>query len=244
VYRLGLFINDRLAIQYQFTVLNRCVTIMESCDKSGVVHDDEQLSLLAVLKRKYPLCIVVYNDDKVIMVVPSGWMNYYAEGHPSDPLNKIKLWCWYPVGAGNPKDYIVLPEITEDVLRQYSGVGFQEFPVRRMPNEKECGHGKCIIILPTTLAVQFGRLQLTLVICIKKQLCSQKYHQKSLFQTPVSHCERHLESSEKVPGRPPRPGPPWNLLVTLQVSLTVSYGSLKEGFLMTFLRTELLLLYR
>jgi hypothetical protein len=108
-----------------------------------VVDHEEQLHLVTQLKTNYPLCIVVYYDDKYILVVPTGWINYYPEGHKSDPLHEKKLWCWFPVNAQNPKNYVkLLPEITESVLRKYKGVGFREFPLRRMPMEHECASGK------------------------------------------------------------------------------------------------------
>jgi hypothetical protein len=47
------------------------------------------------------------------------------------------------------------------------------------------------------------------------------------FQAPATPFERHLESNQKVQLRPPRPGPPLNLLIALQMSLKGSYGSLK-----------------
>jgi hypothetical protein len=39
----------------------------------------------------------------------------------------------------------------------------------------------------------------------------------------------NLESNQKVQLRTPRPGPPLNLLIALQMSLKGSYGSLKLG---------------
>jgi hypothetical protein len=49
-------------------------------------------------------------------------------------------------------------------------------------------------------------------------------------QALVTPSERHLERNHRVPGRPGSWGPPWNLLVSLQVSLRGSYKSLKAGF--------------
>jgi hypothetical protein len=50
------------------------------------------------------------------------------------------------------------------------------------------------------------------------------------LQAPLTPCERHLERNQNVPGRPGSWGPSWNLLVSLQVSLRGSYGSLKASF--------------
>jgi hypothetical protein len=46
------------------------------------------------------------------------------------------------------------------------------------------------------------------------------------LQAPITPSERHLERNQMVPGWPR----PWNHLVSLQVSLRGSYGSLKVGF--------------
>jgi hypothetical protein len=46
---------------------------------------------------------------------------------------------------------------------------------------------------------------------------------------PVTTFSRHLERTQEVPGRPPRPGPPWKLLVSLQVSRKRTYGRLNAG---------------
>jgi hypothetical protein len=55
------------------------------------------------------------------------------------------------------------------------------------------------------------------------------YELRRLFHAPITPSERHPERNQEVPGRPPRPGPPWNLLVSLRVSLRGSYGSLNVG---------------
>jgi hypothetical protein len=49
-----------------------------------------------------------------------------------------------------------------------------------------------------------------------------------LFQAPVPPSERHQEGNQEVPGRPPRPGEPGNLLVSVQLSLGGRYMSLKK----------------
>jgi hypothetical protein len=48
-------------------------------------------------------------------------------------------------------------------------------------------------------------------------------------QAPITPFDRYLESNEKVQWRPPRPGPPLNILIALQISVKVSYGSLTVG---------------
>jgi hypothetical protein len=53
---------------------------------------------------------------------------------------------------------------------------------------------------------------------------------KTRFQAPVTPSERHLEINQKVPWQTSSWGLPWNLLVSPQVSLRGSYGSLKVGF--------------
>jgi hypothetical protein len=50
------------------------------------------------------------------------------------------------------------------------------------------------------------------------------------LQAPVTPSERHMNRNQKVPGRPSRTRPPWNLLVSLHVSLRESYGTQKASF--------------
>jgi hypothetical protein len=52
---------------------------------------------------------------------------------------------------------------------------------------------------------------------------------KTRLQAPVALSERHLEINQKIPGRPGSWRPPWNLLVSLQVSRKRSYGRLNVG---------------
>jgi hypothetical protein len=50
-----------------------------------------------------------------------------------------------------------------------------------------------------------------------------------LFQALTTPPERHQEINQEVPGRPGSWGPPWNLLVSLLMSLRGSCGSFKKG---------------
>jgi hypothetical protein len=53
---------------------------------------------------------------------------------------------------------------------------------------------------------------------------------KTRIQALINPNQKHTERNQKVPGRPQRPGLPWNLMVSLCVSLRGSYGSLKAAF--------------
>jgi hypothetical protein len=62
--------------------------------------------------------------------------------------------------------------------------------------------------------------------CVKVSNSSSRNPPTS-SETPY---DRHLERNQNVPGQPSLWGPPWNLLVFHQVSLTGSYKGLKVGF--------------
>jgi hypothetical protein len=49
-------------------------------------------------------------------------------------------------------------------------------------------------------------------------------------QAPVTPSDLHKEGNQKIPGQPGSWEPPWNLRVSLQVSLRGSHRSLKAGF--------------
>jgi hypothetical protein len=57
----------------------------------------------------------------------------------------------------------------------------------------------------------------------------------NLSQAPVTPSERNLKRIRTVPGRPPQPGPPWGLLVSLLMSQIRSSGF---GMLNNFARTD------
>jgi hypothetical protein len=52
---------------------------------------------------------------------------------------------------------------------------------------------------------------------------------KTHIPATVISSQRHTERNHKVPGQSPRPGPPWNVVASLRVSLRGSKGSLNAG---------------